>query len=229
MPRPERFTPYTARAPLGVLVATGHDGIDAAVTAAMLAQEAHAEGSRVLLISSPARAERITALFGVMQPVIEHPVLVSPGISVAASMPAILDADVVISVPAAKVRDLLDAIDLLAARTAPTNAVILADHGGAAMAAAFAVLKLVHNHRPQLPATVTGLGDADLAPLHDAAERWLGCAVRTTPSLPIDPTLPVALGAGIPLAEAVADTALTTAAGALWSALASSATTGAIV
>ena len=78
----------------------------------------------------------ITALFGVMQPVIEHPVLVAPGISVAAMLPAILEADVVISVPAAKVRELLDAIDLLAARTTPTNAVILADHGASAMAAA---------------------------------------------------------------------------------------------
>lgn len=229
MLRPERFTPHTARAPLGVLVAAGHDGIDASITAAMLAHEARAEGSRVLLITPLARANRLTAMFGVMPPVIAYPVLVAPGISVATALPAILEADVVISVPAARVRELLDAIDLLSARTAPTNAVILADRGGAEMAAAFAVLKLVHNHRPTLPTTVTALGDADLAPLHDAAERWLGCAVRTTPSLPIDPTLPVALGAGIPLAEAVADTALTVAAAALWSALASSATSGAFV
>ena len=48
------------------------------------------------------------------------------------------------------------------------------------------------------------------------------------PAIPLDPTLPVALGAGIPLAEAVAETALITAAGALWTALASAAYPGAL-
>jgi len=229
VPRPERFTPFTARAPMGVLVAAGHEGVGASVTAALLASEAHVEGSRVLLVAPKARADRLAAFFGATQPVLDLPVPVADGIQVAAVFPAILDADVVIAVPSAKVQELLDAIDQLAARTTPANAVVLADRGAAAMAAAFAVLKLVHARRPQMAATVAGLGDADPAPLHDAAERWLGCTLRTTPSLPFDPTLPIALDAGIPLAEAVADTALTAAAGALWSALASSATPGALV
>ena len=124
---------------------------------------------------------------------------------------------------------LLDSIDELAAHTSPTQAVVLAPAGAASHAAAFAVLKLILGRRPQCAASVSACGDADVAALSDAAERWLGHPLHVAPPIPLDPTLPIALGAGIPLAEAVADTALTTAAGALWSALApTSDSTGAL-
>ena len=69
---------------------------------------------------------------------------------------------------------------------------------GASLAAAFAVLKLL-----------------------------LGRPLIHAPAIPLDSTLPIALGAGIPLAEAIAHTALTAAAGAPWSVLSSSAPIGA--
>ena len=154
MSRLDRFTP---RAPMGLLVAAGSDGIGASVAAALLAMEAQADGARVLIVGPSLRAQRVAA----------------------------------------------------------------------SLAAAFATLTLLLGRRPQMVTAVSPCGDADVTALHDAAERWLGRSLLVAPSLPIDPTLPVALGAGIPLAEAVADTALRLAAGALWSALSTSAPIGA--
>lgn len=224
MPRPEAFG---ARAPLGILVAAGHEGVGASVTAALLAREAQQQGARVLLVGPDLRAQRLAALFGVALPSPDFPpITVERDIQVASHFPALLDADVVISTPVAQVRALLDAIDDLAARTRPARAVVLAQRGAASTAAAFAVLKLLAGRRPQCRATLAPCGDADVGALQDAAHRWLGCDLAAAPALPLDPTLPAALGAGIPLAEAVADTALTTAAGALWAALSTSVPTG---
>jgi len=219
--------PSRSRAPLGVLVAAGEEGVGASVTAALLAREARDHGARVLLVGPQLRAQRLAALFGVALPGPDFPpVVVERDIEVADRVPSITDADVILLVPGAHVPQLLDAIDELAARTAPAKSVVLAPGGGASLAATFAVLKLLVGRRPQCAATVLPWGDADVTPLRDAAERWLGRPLPTAPALPIDPTLPVALRAGIPLAEAVADTALTTAAGALWTALSTSASTG---
>ncbi len=227
MPPRESFA-ARARAPMGLLVAAGHEGIGASVTAALLAREARSEGARVLIVGPLLRAQRIAAMFGVLAPAHDAPPLrVDRGIHVCGSIPQLVDADVIISVPSARVQVLCDAVDALAAHTAPTQALVLAHRGGASLAAAFAVLKLIVGRRPQWTTTVAACGGADVTALHDAAERWLGHPLAAAPSVPLDPTLPVALGAGIPLAEAVADTALTTAAGALWAALASSAFTGA--
>jgi hypothetical protein len=231
VPQPESFAArHHARGPMGLLIAAGEDGVGASVTAALLAREAQADGARVLVIGPSLRAQRIAALFGVTTPSIDAPpVRVDRNIHVCGSMSHLIAADVIISVPSARAQVLLDAVDELAAHTTPTSAVILAQRGAASLAAAFAVLKLILGRRPQCSASVSACGDADVAALHDAAERWLGHPLHAAPSIPLDPTLPVALGAGIPLAEAVADTALITAAGALWTALASSsATTGAL-
>lgn len=219
--------PSPARAPLGLLVAAGEEGAGASVTAALLAREARDAGRRVLLVGPELRAQRLAALFGVALPGPEFPpVVVDADIEVADRVPSITEADVLIVVPGAHALQLLDAIDELAARTTPTRSLVLAPPGGASLAATFAVLKLLIGRRPQCASTVLPCGDADVSPLRDAAERWLGRPLATAPSLPIDPTLPVALRAGIPLSEAVADTALTTAVGAIWTALATSASTG---
>ncbi len=215
------------RAPLGLLVAGGREGVGASVTAALLAREAQAAGARVLIVGPQLRAQRIAALFGVALPSPDFPpVVVERDIQVASHYPALTDADVLVTVPGAQYQAILDAVDDLAVRADPTRAVILAPRGAAEQAAAFAVLKLIAARRPQCIATVAPCGDSDVGALVDAADRWLGGSLRTAPAIPLDPTLPVALGAGIPLAEAVADTALTTAAGALWSALSTSASTG---
>ncbi len=230
MPPLESFsTRRNARTRMGVLVAAGQDGVGASVTAALLAREAQSHGARVLLIGPALRAQRMAAMFGVTMPSFDAPpTRVDRDIHVCDSLPNLVDADVIISVPSARAQVLLDAVDELAAHTAPTNALILAQGGAASLAASFAVLKLILGRRPQCSASVAACGDADVSALHDAAERWLGHPLHVAPAIPLDPTLPVALGAGIPLAEAVADTALITAAGALWSALASSAHTGAL-
>ncbi len=209
------------RGPRGVLVAAGENGVGTTVTAALLARAAQASGARVLLVGPAARAQRVAALFGVASPVAESaPVRIDRDIHVSSSMPQFFSADVIISIPSPRAQVLLDSIDELAAHTSPTQAVVLAPAGAASHAAAFAVLKLILGRRPQCAASVSACGDADVAALSDAAERWLGHPLHVAPPIPLDPTLPIALGAGIPLAEAVADTALTTAAGALWSALA---------
>lgn len=213
--------------PAGVLVIAGHEGVGASVTAALLAIEAQAQGARVLLVGPDLRAQRLAALFGVMLPSPDFPpVTVDRDIQVASHFPAAIDADVILSVPVAQVQPLLDAVDALTAQTSRTQAVVLAQRGAGPMAAAFAVLKLIATRRPKCPTTVAACGDADLSSLQGAAERWLGRPLRTAPALPLDPTLPIALSAGIPLAEAVADSALTSAAGALWHALSTSASTG---
>ncbi len=222
-----RRTPTGLRAPLGLLVAAGEEGVGVSVTAALIAREARDTGARVLLIGPSLRAQRLAALFGVVLPAPDFPpITVERDIQVASTLPSITDADVIISVPPSQAQSLLDAVDELAARTVPARTLVLAPKGGASLAATFAVLKLLLGRRPQCSAAVAPWGDADVTPLLDAAERWLGRPLTSVPALPLDPTLPVALRAGIPLAEAVADTALTTAAGALWSALSTSASTG---
>lgn len=225
MSQPDRVM---TRAPMGLLVAAGSDGVGASVTAALLALEAQADGARVLLVGPSLRAQRIAAFFKVVLPSMDAPpVRIDHHIHVCGTMPRICSADVIVSVPAPRAQAMLDAVDLLAAHTTPVTALVLAHRGGASLATAFAVLKLLLGRRPQLTAAVAPCGDADVSALHDAAERWLGRPLIHAPAIPLDPTLPLALGAGIPLAEAIADTALTAAAGALWSALSSSAPIGA--
>lgn len=217
-----------SRAPMGVLVVAGSDGVGASVAASLLALEAQAEGARVLIVGPSLRAQRIAALFGVLLPTTDAPpVRIDRDIHVCGSMPRISGADVVLCVPASRAQSMLDAVDVLAAHTTPATALVLADRGAGALAASFAALKLILGRRPQLHAAVTPCGDADVSALHHAVERWLGRSLLAAPALPIDPTLPVALGAGIPLADAVHETALTLAAGALWSALSTSAPLGA--
>lgn len=230
MPPRDSFAAHRAmRTRMGVLVAAGQDGVGASVTAALLAREAQSHGARVLLVGPALRAQRIAAMFGVALPAADAPpTRLDRDIHVCGSIPNLVDADVIISVPSARAQYLLDAVDELAAHTEPTNALVLAQRGAASLAASFAVLKLILGRRPQCSASVAACGDADVTALHDAAERWLGHQLHVAPAIPMDPTLPVALGAGLSLAEAVADTALITAAGALWSALASSAHTGAL-
>ncbi len=230
MRQPEPFAARRrSRTRLGVLVAAGQDGVGASVTAALLAREARADGARVLIVGPALRAQRIAAMFGVVLPSADDtPVRIERDIHVCAGIPGLFDADVIISVPSARAQVLLDSVDELCAHTSPTSAVVLAQSGAASLAASFAVLKLILGRRPQCTASVAACGETDVSSLHDAAERWLGHPLLAAPAIPLDPTLPVALGAGIPLAEAVADTALTTAAGALWSALASSAYPGAL-
>lgn len=228
-PRQAR-TPARARGPLGLLIAAGEERIGASVTAALIAREAQADGRRVLIVGPSLRAQRIAALFGVQVPSMDAPpVRVDRDIHVCGSMPRLAAADLIVSVPTARAQVLLDAVDELAAHTEPTRALVLAQKGAASLAAAFAVLKLILGRRPQCTAAVSPCGDADVAALHDAADRWLGHPLHVAPAIPLDPTLPIALGAGIPLSEAVGNTALTTAAGALWTALASPhITTGAL-
>lgn len=230
MPQPESFAArHHSRTRLGVLVASGQDGMGASVTAALLAREAQADGARVLLVGPALRAQRIAAMFGIaLSSTADAPVRIARDIHVCPNVPSLFDADVIISVPSARAQVLLDAVDELCAYTSPTSAVVLAQSGAASLAAAFAVLKLILGRRPQCSASVAACGETDVSSLYDAAERWLGHPLLAAPAIPLDPTLPVALGAGIPLAEAVADTALITAAGALWSALASSAYPGAL-
>jgi hypothetical protein len=231
VPRPDPFVERRRhpRGPMGLLLAAGQDGVGVSVTAALLAQAAQADGARVLIVGPVLRAQRIAALFGVALPAHDAPpVRLDHAIHVCGTMPRLFDADVILSVPSARAQVLLDSIDELAAFTSPTRALVLTHRGAGALAAAFAVLKLILARRPQCDASVAPFGDADVTALHDATERWLGHPLHVAPAIPMDPTLPIALGAGIPLAEAVAETALITAAGALWSALASSAHTGAI-
>ncbi|MCE9602278.1 MAG: hypothetical protein K8S21_08755 [Gemmatimonadetes bacterium] len=230
MLRPEPFTVrHNSRTRLGLLVAAGEDGVGASVTASLLAAEARADGARVLIVGPALRAQRIAAMFGIAMPSsADTPVRLGRDIHVCGSIPNLCDADVIISVPSARAQVLLDAVDELCAHTSPTSALILAQRGGASLAATFAVLKLIIGRRPQCSASVAACGEADVSALFDAAERWLGHSLSVAPAIPIDPTLPIALGAGIPLAEAVASTALTTAAAALWSALATSALPGAL-
>ncbi len=230
MRQPESFNAWRhSRTRLGVLVAAGQEGMGASVTAALLAREAQADGARVLLVGPALRAQRIAAMFGIaLSSTSDAPVRIARDIHVCASIPSLFEADVIISVPSARAQVLLDSVDELCAYTSPTSALVLAQSGAASLAASFAVLKLILGRRPQCSASVAACGEADVSSLYDAAERWLGHPLLAAPAIPLDPTLPVALGAGIPLAEAVADTALITAAGALWSALASSAFPGAL-
>lgn len=213
---------------MGLLIAAGSDGVGASVAAALVALEAQASGSRVLVVGPSLRAQRIAAFFGVQLPAADAPpVRVDDRIHICGAIPRIVSADLIVSVPSARAQAMLDAMDDLAAHTAPTTVLVLAQRGAASLAAAFAALKLIVGRCSRITAAVSACGDADVSALHDAAERWLGRPLIHAPSLPFDPTLPVALGAGIPLVEAIAETALTAAATDLWSALSTSAPIGA--